>query len=248
MPHRILIVEDEPILALDLKESLQEMGYAIVGLCSSAEESIELCRVLNPQLVLMDIKLEGEKTGTDAAKVISLELDIPVVFLTSYVDDHSVREALAASSYGYLKKPFHQETLNATLMLALNQHERQQQLNRDIESLKRLPESELPTMFQLSASTQYQLFSGVLVRDGASVKLTPKEQKFLETLALNANTLVSFEQICLSVWSTKEIKVSALRTLLHRLRQKAGGATAIKNVVDSGYQLVVNTYRTIEHD
>ncbi|WP_419813083.1 response regulator [Bacterioplanoides sp.] len=242
MPPRILIVEDEPILALDLKEALQEMGYAIVGLCSSAQESIDLCRVLNPQLVLMDIKLEGEKTGTEAAKVISLELNIPVVFLTSYVDDDSIREAQAASSYGYLQKPFRQETLKATLALALTQHERQQQLSRELESLKRLPASDTVTTFWLSASTQYPLFSGALIRDGASVKLTPKEQKFLDTLALHADQPVSFEQLGLAVWNSADIKLSSLRTLLHRLRQKAGGAGAIQNILDSGYCLVSSEF------
>ncbi len=246
MQPRILIVEDEPILALDLKETLQDCGYAIVGICSSGKESIELCKTLHPQLVLMDIQLDDGPSGTNAAGVISSELDIPVVFLTSYLDQKSIDSAQAASPYGYLLKPFRPEILDTTLSLALTQHQRQRELALEVASLRQQSFANNIRYVRLSASTEYPLYSGTLIRDGAPVKLTPKEQKFLDLIAVHPDTLITFDQIYSEVWNSQETRLSALRTLLHRLRQKAGGAMAIESVTDAGYRLSTKTTNFVE--
>ena len=236
MITRVLIVEDEAILALDLKESLQEAGYAVVGTCPTAEEACQLCRELHPQLVLMDIKLQGTMSGTEAAQYVYRELGIPVVFLTSYVDQATTQKALAASPYGYLIKPYRPEALTVTLALALEQHQRQQQLRMDLDSIKH--DAPSPEIISLSASAQYQLYSGRVMCDGAAVKLTSKEQQFLDLLGQNSNKVVTFERIYQTIWNTSQGKIQALRTLLHRVRMKAGGATAVNSVQDQGYQLI----------
>lgn len=237
MLTRIFIVEDEPILALDIKETLQEAGYAIVGISSNAEEALQFCRTLNPQLVLMDIKLEGTMTGIDAAQRINSELDIPVVFLTSYVDKATLDNAYKASPYGYLLKPYRTETLIMTLQLALDHHTKQRQMAMDIATLREQQAQAETRQYQLSASTSYQLFSGILIRDGAPVKLTTKEKVFLDLLANHAGKMVDFERIQREIWNTPAGRIQPLRALVHRLRQKAGGGMAIESVHESGYRL-----------
>lgn len=241
MSARILIVEDEPILALDIKEILQEAGYAVVGITHSGSEAIELCTALHPQLVLMDIQLDDDVSGTVAANSIHGGLDIPVVFLTSFIDSETIASAQASSPYGYLHKPCRPEILLATVQLALNQYQRQHQLVNDLASArqyqKQRQETDETQVVQLSASTRYQLFSGRLLRDGAPVKLTPKEQKFLDILASQPGEVVPFERIYHEVWNSGHGSIQALRTLLHRLRQKSGGASAIESVFEAGYRI-----------
>jgi DNA-binding response OmpR family regulator len=244
MSARILIVEDEPILALDIKEILQEAGYSVVGITHSGAEAIELCGILHPQLVLMDIQLEDSTSGTEAAFSIQGELDIPVVFLTSFIDSETIESAQASSPYGYLHKPCRPEILLATVQLALKQYQRQHQLVNDLASARQF-QGQLEDTFEapqvrLSASTQYQLFSGRLLRDGAPIKLTPKEQKFLDILAAKPGEVIPFERIYAEVWNSDQGSIKALRTMLHRLRQKSGGASAIESVFESGYRIIVD--------
>jgi CheY-like chemotaxis protein len=98
----ILIVEDESLIARDIKLSLEGLGYGVVDIASSGEEAIQKTRELNPGLVLMDIMLKGDVDGIEAAEVIYRELDIPVVFLTAHSNDSIVERAKAANPYGYL--------------------------------------------------------------------------------------------------------------------------------------------------
>ena len=86
-PHRILAVEDEGIVALDIQAKLEDMGYRVPNIVSSAEDAIETARRLRPDLVLMDIQLKGELDGIDAAETIGTELGIPVVYLTAYSNE-----------------------------------------------------------------------------------------------------------------------------------------------------------------
>lgn len=237
MRPRILIVEDEPILALDLKETLQDAGYAIVGICHSAEDAIEVCRDLHPQLVLMDIKLEGILDGTEAASLIQQELEIPVVFLTSYLDDETLEAAYKASPYGYLQKPYRTETLTMTVKLALDQYAKEQRLVMNLRSLQHQQAILSPQTVQLSHSTSYQLFSGSVLQSGTAISLTANEKKFLDLLASNVDITISFKEIYQKIWNCDTDKIQPLRTLLHRLRLKSGGGLAIESVHEVGYRL-----------
>src|SRR5262245_4515621 len=84
---RILIVEDEVIVARDLQEQLTRLGYGIAGRAGGADGAVELAREQRPDLVLMDIRLDGQRDGIDAAKIIQADLGLPVVYLTAHTDD-----------------------------------------------------------------------------------------------------------------------------------------------------------------
>lgn len=116
---RIQIVEDEKILAEDIMNQLVSMGYTVAGMVSSGEEAIECATEKKPDLVLMDIRLKGDIDGIDAAQYIHEQLHIPVVYLTSYSDEDTLRRAKITQPYGYLLKPYEERELRAAIEVAL---------------------------------------------------------------------------------------------------------------------------------
>jgi diguanylate cyclase (GGDEF)-like protein/PAS domain S-box-containing protein len=116
---RIQIVEDERIVALDLKETLEDLGFHVTGMATRAEEAIRMAQEDRPDLVLMDIQLEGPMNGTQAAQRIRETTRIPVVFLTAFGDDSYTKAAARSAPYGYLLKPVETRELRATLTMAL---------------------------------------------------------------------------------------------------------------------------------
>jgi PAS domain S-box-containing protein len=121
-PARIMIVEDDRIVARDLREQLARTGHSVSGITSRGEAAVELVISTQPDLVLMDIRLEGEIDGIEAAKQIRTRCHIPVVFLTAYADDETVRRASQAEPFGYLLKPFEDLQLRTVIEMALYKH------------------------------------------------------------------------------------------------------------------------------
>jgi len=117
---RILIVEDEWIIANDIKDSLVEMGYRVSGIASSADEALAAAASEGPDLVLMDIVLKGERDGIDAAREIHERFAIPVIYLTAYVNEYLVEKAKDSEHFGYLVKPFRERELDIAIRMALH--------------------------------------------------------------------------------------------------------------------------------
>lgn len=116
----ILIVEDDFIVAKVIEKSLIEIGYRIAGMVSSGPEAIEAVRQEQPDLVLMDINLQGDMDGITAASHIQSQRSVPVVFLTAFSDQKTFSRALETAPYGYIIKPFQTNTLATTIEVALN--------------------------------------------------------------------------------------------------------------------------------
>lgn len=119
---KVLIVEDEVIVAMSLERTLSSFGYDVVGLSTTPEDAIRIAGELKPDLVLMDINLEGEIDGIDAAEKITETSDIPVVYLTSYTNEETLRRAMGTNPYGYLTKPLRPKELYTTIETVLNKH------------------------------------------------------------------------------------------------------------------------------
>lgn len=124
MKAKILVVEDEWIIANDIKDSLVEMGYRVTGIASSGEEAMASVEEEEPDLMLMDIVLKGKMTGIDAARVIRARRNIPVIFLTAYDNQFMVDDAKKVDNAGYLLKPFKERELDIAIEMAL--HKKQQ--------------------------------------------------------------------------------------------------------------------------
>jgi two-component system sensor histidine kinase/response regulator len=119
---RIMVVEDERILALDLAETLDELGYTVAGMATRGEEAIELARRLHPQLILMDVRLAGEIDGITAAETIRDEHDVPVVFITAHADEDTLHRATHSDASAYVVKPFKPPDLRCVIEIALHKH------------------------------------------------------------------------------------------------------------------------------
>jgi len=123
----ILIVEDDFIVAKVIEKSLIEIGYRIAGMVSSGPEAIEAVRQEQPDLVLMDINLQGDMDGITAAEHIQAQRSVPVVFLTAFSDQKTFSRALETAPYGYIIKPFQTNTLATTIEVALNKYRQEEQ-------------------------------------------------------------------------------------------------------------------------
>ena len=119
---KILIVEDERIIAKAIERSLKSLGYSISASVASGKAAIEAIAEDQPDLVLMDIVLKGEMDGIKTAEKIRSSFDVPIVYLTSHSDEHTLQRAKATEPYGYIIKPFEEKDLYITIEIALRRH------------------------------------------------------------------------------------------------------------------------------
>jgi len=140
--ERILVVEDESIVAQDLKGRLETMGYVVVGIASTADDAIAKAGRLRPGLALMDIRLGGKGDGIDAAGALRRRFDIPSIFITAFADDDTLGRASAMEPFGYLVKPFQDRELHAAIEIAIYKHQAEKAL--------RSSEARLSALFQLA--------------------------------------------------------------------------------------------------
>lgn len=119
---RILVVEDEAIVAMDISVRLRALGYEVVGPASTGVEALEIAEASRPDLVLMDVMLRGGMDGIEAARRIRETTGAPIVYLTAYADENTLRRAKVAEPLGYLLKPFEERELRTTIEMALYKH------------------------------------------------------------------------------------------------------------------------------
>lgn len=138
MKSRVLIVEDEGIVALDIEDMLIHSGYDVISTVASGEEAISVALETIPDIILMDIRLQGSMLGTEAAHLINQVIDSPIIFLTAHSDNQTLQDAKLSNPYGYIIKPFEQRNLITTMELALYKHRSHQQQIRFTNLLKSL--------------------------------------------------------------------------------------------------------------
>ncbi len=119
---KVLVVEDEPVVAASIRHTLRGLGYDVPAMASSANEAIAKVAECHPDLVLMDIRLEGEIDGVEAAEPIRSEFNVPIVYLTAYADEATIQRAKLTEPYGYILKPFGARELAAAVEVALYKH------------------------------------------------------------------------------------------------------------------------------
>jgi len=139
---KILIVEDENIVAKDIQNTLKSLGYLVAGVAASGEEAIQKTGETRPDLVLMDIMLRGYQDGVEAAQTILAQHNIPVIYLTAYTDDKTLQRAKITEPYGYILKPFEERELHIAIEMAIHKHrmakklqEREQWLTKILKTI-----------------------------------------------------------------------------------------------------------------
>ena len=116
---KILIVEDEAIIAMELESQLQSLGYTVTSIVDTGEKAIEKAEVDNPDIILMDIRIKGEMNGIDTAETIRSQFGIPVIFSTAYLDEERIERARISMPFGYVLKPIQERDLKVTVEMAL---------------------------------------------------------------------------------------------------------------------------------
>ena len=140
-PIKILVVEDEVIVAEDIGFRLKKLGYIVTATVASGEEAIEKVAENRPDLVLMDIVLKGDMDGVTAAEKIRNRVDIPTVFLTAYADDQTLQRAKLTNPFGYIIKPFQQNDLRVAIEIALHRHEIETKMQETLKASEAAKES-----------------------------------------------------------------------------------------------------------
>jgi signal transduction histidine kinase len=133
---KILIVEDESIIALYIKRSLLEAGYGVVAIAVSGEEAVESAAIYQPDLILMDIRLRGSIDGIEAARQIGEQSNVPIVFLTAHTDRDMLNRAKVTDPFGYLIKPFDNHNLIITIEIALARFSAEEAIRESLRQQK----------------------------------------------------------------------------------------------------------------
>jgi CheY-like chemotaxis protein len=116
---RVMIVEDEAVVALHLRQELNRLGYTVAGTATAGDQALKMIEEVFPDVILMDIHIQGEIDGIETASRIPRYLHVPVIFLTAYSEDVTLKRAGETHPYGYLIKPFLDRELHATIKMAL---------------------------------------------------------------------------------------------------------------------------------
>lgn len=149
---KILIVEDEIIIAMEIADRLKSMGYEVLRIVSNGEMAIKTALSEKPDLILMDIMIQGEMDGIETASKILAHSSIPVIYLTANADESTLERAKVSDAFAYLIKPFEERELNTTIEMALYKHKMEAKLKESEERFKSLVENSSIGIFRLSVS------------------------------------------------------------------------------------------------
>lgn len=189
----ILVVEDESIIALDIKNSLRKSGYAVAGMATSATEALEKTAQVQPDLVLMDIQLRGSMDGVETAEQIRDRYQIPVVYLTAHADEHTLQRAKITQPFGYVLKPFEDRELTTTIEIALSRHQAERAIQQSMVKEKEL--YELKSHFVSVVSHEFRnplstiLFSTELLERYDNQLSAEKRTSYLQRIRASVNRM-----------------------------------------------------------
>lgn len=180
---KILIVEDEAIVAQDIASCLTKMGYVVAAIVASGEAAIIAATTTQPNLVLMDIMLQGESNGIVAAEEIRSQLNIPVVYLTAYADDETLKRAKATQPFGYIIKPFKEQELKAAIEIAISRHQAEialQKALQEVQNLKQQHQESKTNESEYISMTSHELRTPLAVIQSSAEMLQNYSHKLTE--------------------------------------------------------------------
>ncbi len=219
----VVIVEDETIIAMDIQQCLLEFGYIVDEVASTTEEAVFYVDKYQPNIVLMDIKLKGSPDGIEVVDIIQQKYKVPVIYLTSFSDEETLKRAQFTKPYGYIVKPIDENQLNITIMMVL--------LKLKDEQKKIVGE-----VINMGDNYTYNIKTKNLYLLSEKVNLTKKESEFFAFMVDRLNTEVSYDEIIKNVWYSNEIPTSTLRSLVRRVRNKLN-ENLIESISLKGYKV-----------
>lgn len=188
----VVIVDDEQIVALDIRRTLERLGYAVPAMAADGEDAVRVAGELRPDLVLMDIRLRGAMDGIEAAGRISGEFGVPVVFLTAFSDAATLERAKACGPFGFLVKPFEERELHSTIEVALLKH----RAVRDLDEARRAAENASIAKSAFLAGMSHEIrnsLNGILGMTDLALETAEDEEQrdYLVTVLESAETLLA---------------------------------------------------------
>lgn len=240
--YKISIIEDDEITALNLKLSLEKLGYEVISLFSSVEDTLQNLILQLPDLLIIDISLNEANDGIGLAKQLKNRYSIPFIYLTSHSTDEIISEAKQTKPYGYIVKPFHPNSLHASIQMALFQSESEKEESSATVTPENLSVEELLKEKSLNTKTVSFARNYILNRETnelfhhtQKVNLKNTESMFMRLLVAKLGLVISFEEATEYIQKTTKESVS-IRTLVWRLRNKLD-TDIIKNASGIGYYI-----------
>ncbi len=203
---RILVVEDESLVALEITETIKSFGYSEVCYATNSEMAKSLLQERAFDLILMDINLNEERDGIELYQ--SLSLSTPIIYLTAYKDEVTIHRAVTTNPLGYLIKPHKEDELKALLLLA--QYKIKTSTAQPISS----QDVDLGEGYSFDTQEQKLFYNNIFVHLGK------KELQLLQLLISAKGNFVSYYTIEHEIWGSDEVSSSTIRTLIYRLRSK----------------------------
>jgi len=221
---KILIVEDEPIVALDIKNTLLQFGHIVTDTVSNDKDVYESIQSDQPDMIFMDIHLENSKSGIEIVKEIKKELNIPIVYLTAFCDDDTMQKAIKTNPINYLIKPFKRDELKSSIMLSIYKMGDILNIAMNIEYTP------------IGYDYFYDLKNDNLFYKEQPIQIGVKEKMFLKLLISANGEIVPFPRIEEYIWKNNNLSNGTCRTLVYRLRSKLE-FKLIETVPSFGYRL-----------
>jgi len=203
---KVLIVEDEFIIAKDIKKVILELNFEVTDIVYKPNDVFKSIKTNQPDIILMDIGFKGKLSGIDIVKKLYKDLYIPVIYLTAYINDDTVNEAIKTNPIGYLIKPFNRVELRSMILLGLHKSK----LSKDKELLN------------LGDNFYFDQNNKKLYNNKNIIKLGEKETKLLDFLILSKGRVVFFNEIIDEIWKDEidNVTQDAIRIMIYRLRNK----------------------------
>ena len=219
---KILIIEDESIVALDIKSALKKFGYVTTDLVSSYDEAIRSVKDNRPDIVFADINLENSKDGIETAIAIKkMYNNMIIIYLTASSDDITMNRAIKTNPQSYLIKPFRREDIKIAISLAL-------------EKEKNLIKEFSQEYIKLEYDFYYDLDNSILFYKSQPVKLSAKESHLFKILIENRGKVVEFMELETQIWS-ESVARDRLKNLVYRVRIKT--FSDLISSCDNGYRI-----------
>jgi len=236
---KIAIIEDDEITSMNLKLSLQKQDYDVISVCDNTQSALLEMEKNLPDIAVIDISLQDSDDGINLANDIKEKYNIPFIYLTSHCSDDIIAKAKKTKPYGYIVKPFHPNSLHASIQMALFQFKEDQETKnnnaiplRDVVD-ERVNQESINSIIPFAQSYKYDTSNNTLTHYDSPVELKETEKAFLKILLSKLGVVVTFEE-ALAYIEEETKETLRLKPMVLRLRAKLP-TQAIDDVPGIGY-------------